>query len=58
MQNNINFSCFYNIKNLIWKKDKEIMENEIAPFLRDLDTIPFPDFDAFHYLGIQLQPVK
>jgi len=35
------------IKNLIWKKEEEIIENEDAPLIKDLDHIPFPDFDSF-----------
>ena len=35
------------IKNLIWKDGNELVENERAPLIRDLDAIPFPAFDAF-----------
>jgi len=35
------------IKNLIWKNNGVVIENEIAPLRRDLDEIPFPDFEEF-----------
>lgn len=38
---------FSKIKNLIWIKEEEIIENETAPLLKDLDQLPFPDFDSF-----------
>lgn len=37
-----------NIKNLwIKKKNGTIIKNELRPFIKDLDTLPFPDVDIF-----------
>jgi len=45
------------IKNLIWKKDNVVIENQDRPFLDDLDSLPFPDYGLFEvdkYVGTQL----
>lgn len=35
------------IKNLIWRNNGDIIENQDRPYLADLDKLPFPQFD--HY---------
>lgn len=37
----------YKIKNLWFKKNGEIIKNEIQPLLENLDELPFPDKDLF-----------
>ena len=39
---------FENINNLIWRKDRQIIENLDRSFLKDLDQLPFPQFDIFN----------
>jgi len=34
-------------KNLIWRDKDKIIENETADYILDLDSVPFPDYDAF-----------
>jgi len=39
---------FSRVPNLLWRtEDGEIKENENAPFITDLDSLPFPDFSEF-----------
>ena len=39
---------FRNVPNLIWHNKKgEIIENENAPLIADLDSLPFPDYSDF-----------
>ena len=33
------------IKGLVWRQDGEVMANETRPWRRDLDSLPFPDYD-------------
>jgi radical SAM superfamily enzyme YgiQ (UPF0313 family) len=41
---------FKNVPNLIWRDSKrEIIENENAPYIHDLDSLPFPDFSEFKF---------
>jgi len=35
------------IKNLIWRKNGQIIENPDRPFIADLDNLPFPQFDLY-----------
>lgn len=35
------------IKNLIWKKNGNVIENEDMPFIDNLDLLPFPDYTLF-----------
>lgn len=35
------------IKGVIWRDNGRIVENENRPFIEDLDSIPFPDYEAF-----------
>lgn len=35
------------VKNLIWRSKKHIIENESGLFIKNLDLIPFPDYEAF-----------
>lgn len=35
----------YNIKNLWFKKDNIIYKNEVRPLIKNLDVIPFPDYN-------------
>lgn len=36
-----------NVKGLIWKKNKMVINNPPRPFIQDLDRIPFPAFHVF-----------
>jgi len=38
---------FYQVPGLIWKKDQEIIQNPPPFFIKDLDKLPFPDYEAF-----------
>ncbi len=38
----------YSIKNLWFKRNGEIIRNEIRPLLEDLDSLPFPDKEIFY----------
>lgn len=37
-----------NIKNIWFKKDGQIIRNSPRPLIKDLDSLPFPDKDAFY----------
>lgn len=41
------------VKNLIWRHNDEILENPDRPFIADLDSLPFPQFDLY---DIKLHP--
>ncbi len=44
-----NISCgFDRINGLIWRKGKEVFENPDAPYIENLDALPFPDYEAFN----------
>lgn len=46
----------YNIKNLWFKKDGQIIKNDIRPLVDNLDSIPFPDKELFEkYISFQDQ---
>ena len=38
---------FKKIKGLIWRQKKEIVENEDRELIKNLDALPFPDFETF-----------
>lgn len=38
---------FSKVPNLIWRLEKKIIENSPAPLIKDLDGLPFPDYEAF-----------
>lgn len=38
---------FSNVRGLIWKKKSEIVRNQPREPVKDLDIIPFPDFEGF-----------
>lgn len=38
---------FGSVKNLIWRNGDRIVENPDRPFLMDLDSLPFPQFDLY-----------
>lgn len=38
---------FKKIKGLIWRQKKKIVENEDRELIRNLDSLPFPDYEAF-----------
>ncbi|MDD5618285.1 MAG: radical SAM protein [Candidatus Omnitrophica bacterium] len=38
---------FTDIKNLIWRRNSEIIENQQMPFIENLDDLPFPDYTLF-----------
>jgi len=41
---------FSKASSLIWRNDKgEIVENENEPLIKDLDTLPFPDYSEFRF---------
>ena len=40
---------YKNVQNLIWRKDGQIVENGDAPFIIDLDKLPFPDYSEFKF---------
>ncbi|MBT3720041.1 radical SAM protein [archaeon] len=40
-----------NIKNIWFKKNGKIIKNKIEPPVHNLDSLPFPNFDAFYKLG-------
>ena len=43
-----NKSDFSDIKNLIWKKDNQVIENQDRDFIISLDDLPFPDYSIFN----------
>jgi radical SAM superfamily enzyme YgiQ (UPF0313 family) len=38
---------FASIEGLIWQENGEVKQNPERPFIKDLDSIPFPDYDIF-----------
>ena len=38
----------YSVKNIWFKRDGEIIKNEIRPLMQDLDALPFPDRDDLY----------
>jgi len=40
-------SNFRDIKGLIWRDENAIVENEDRPYIKDLDSLPFPAFEMF-----------
>ncbi|OGD56202.1 hypothetical protein A2V71_03310 [Candidatus Berkelbacteria bacterium RBG_13_40_8] len=46
-------TTYSKILGLIWRKGKRIIENPDRPLIKDLDGLPFPDYDAF---GIEKYP--
>lgn len=44
---------FCRVNNLIWRDDGGIIENPTDDYIKDLDTIPFPDYEAF---GLERYP--
>jgi len=41
---------FHNVRNIWFKNKEKIVKNELRPLIRDLDSIPFPDYDyETHY---------
>ena len=42
---------YTNTRNFWFKKNGNIIKNEIRPLLQDLDTVPFPDRDIFYQYG-------
>ena len=38
---------FSDIKNLIWRRNGEVIENQEMPFIENLDELPFPDYSLF-----------
>ncbi len=41
----------YSIKNIWFKKDGEVIRNEVRPLVQDLDSLPFPDKGIFYSQG-------
>lgn len=55
LQNN---KDYVNIKNLWIKKDGAVHKNEIRPLIRDLDSLPMPDYGIFRrHMSLRLLPV-
>lgn len=44
---NSNQSDFSRIGGLIWRKNGGVEENNDRPYINDLDSLPFPDYDTF-----------
>ena len=40
---------YSNISNFWFRKDNQVIKNNIAPLLIDLDKLPFPDYSIFKY---------
>lgn len=38
---------FNKIRGLIWRNGKDIIENPDRPYIQNLDTLPYPTYDAF-----------
>jgi len=51
------------VGNLIWRDTRgNIVENEMEPFIKDIDVIPFPSYESFHferynYFGTKTLPI-
>lgn len=43
----------FDIKNIWFKKDGEIIKNELRPLISDLDALPFMDRDLFDYQKLE-----
>lgn len=43
-----NFNKRFDIKNIWFKKDNQIIRNPIRPLIKNLDNLPFPDKDLFY----------
>ena len=42
------------IKNIYFKHNNEVIQNDIRPYIKDLDSLPFMDidiFDKYHHIG-------
>jgi radical SAM superfamily enzyme YgiQ (UPF0313 family) len=35
------------VEGLLWRRDGEVVENPDRPFIKDLDSLPYPDFGGF-----------
>lgn len=42
-----NSKDFSHIKGLIWRKGNQILENDKREFIKDLNSLPFPDYKSF-----------
>jgi radical SAM superfamily enzyme YgiQ (UPF0313 family) len=40
-----------NTKNLVMRRRGELVDNDVRPYIDDLDTLPFPDKDLFYEFG-------
>ncbi len=36
------------VPNLVYKKDENVLKNGLAPYIRDMDSLPFPDKKLFY----------
>jgi len=43
---------FYDVRNLYFKKDGHVIRNPLRPLIKDLDDLPFPDYDAENHYKI------
>lgn len=46
------------VKGLIWRNGDEIVENPDRPLIQDLDTLPYPDYEAFRLEKYPCSDVK
>ncbi len=42
----------YKIKSFYFKKNDQVIRNEVSPLIEDLDDLPFPDIDLFDYKNL------
>jgi radical SAM superfamily enzyme YgiQ (UPF0313 family) len=45
----------YSIKNIWFKKDKEVIRNEIRPLIENLDELPYADHDIYYRVNPHLR---
>jgi len=43
---------FYDVRNFYFKKDRRIITNPLRPLIKNLDDLPFPDYDAENHYTI------
>jgi radical SAM superfamily enzyme YgiQ (UPF0313 family) len=41
---------FYGIKGIAYKRNGHVVRNETRPFIKDLDSLPFPDWDLLEHM--------
>ncbi len=43
---------YNNIRNFWFKKDWQIIKNPVRPLIKDLDSLPYPDYSIFNYQDV------